>query len=738
MAGLDRRIFTQLPYTAFAGVDNNVDVEGILRSFEYGNMRGAALFADQMLRDDRINGVLNTRGGGLLASPLNVKPANKLRKAASIAKMLSRDEGGDGLYDEFFPDDVVSEMLRWGHMLNIAVAEIIWKGSSSGGGKTAEWKPRLRVWHPQFIYWNWASFSYWIITGDGVFELPKVDENPRSDGKWVVWCPRGYTYGWVHGLIRSLARLYLMRAWNARDWARYCEVYGSPMKQGIVPPGANQETKDDYKQDLINAGSDGVIITPQGGDTPAGKKDFDVKFLEAKSRGFQTFQELKKALDTDIAIDIIGQNLTTEAQGGGLGGAKAADVHDAVRSDYKAQDGRIARCFRNQVLTWWTVNNFPGATEELTPKPEYDTAPGDEEAEDALAMKGLGDGITALKNAGAPLDVRTIVDRAGYPMLSEEDVAAQKEADIAEAGARAAATRPPLPPVGTPPAVGGDGGETPAGAAPAGVGGAALVKKTAGAKLSASVPVTRYLFQGLPIAVEHPRDSIRQWEDADAGTVGSTRMLHDYGFIEGVLGSDKEALDCYVGPDEDAKDVHVVKQLRAPDFKAHDEDKVMLGFRDAGDAKAAYLAHRNDGDRAFGGMGTIPVEEFKAKLIRRRGTGPIRTSADPDSATSMRTEVVALMASSPRPVVRSTSGSRRASRYATVLAARATKRAAKATRLDVGMLQAVIEKSKTPEELRAHLEKLAAGADARPLADIIAKTRILANLAGREDVVTDL
>jgi phage gp29-like protein len=722
MAGLDRRVFNQLPYAAFSGVDNNVDVEGILRSFEFGNMRGAALFADQMLRDDRISGVLSTRAGGLLASPLNVKPANMKRKADKVAKMLSGDEGGDGLWDEFFPPSFIGEMLRWGHMLGIAVAEIIWKARSSNTGPT-DVKPWLRVWHPQFIYWRWDTFSYWIITGDGVFELPKVDENPQSDGKWVVWCPRGYTYGWQHGLIRPLARPYLARAWNSRDWSRYCEVYGSPMKQGIVPPSANEQVKDDFKRDLMAAGADGVIITPQGGDSPQGKKDFDVKFVEAKSRGYQTFMDFKAALDTDIAITIIGQNLTTEATGGGLGGAKAADVHDAVRSDYKAQDGRIAKVLREQVLTHWTAANI--GDPDLTPRPQYETAPGDEENEDALAMKTLGDGIAALKLAGAPLDVRTIVDRAGYPMLTEEEIAA-KEADDA---AKTAAALPPPPggPAGgaggvDPPAPGAPKPPPPKGTPPAPGDKAAALS---------GVPVTRYQFQGLPIAVENPAGSIRLWTDDQGKNIGATKMHHDYGYIEGHVGADAEELDAYVGPDEDAPDVHVVRQLATPDYKAHDEDKIMLGFRDAGAAKAAFLAHRNDGEKSFGGMSTIPMDAFKAKLQRRTGTGAIRASVDL-SAAAMREEVVALSASVPN---RTSAGKRRASRYMSALTAKATKRGAAAMSVDLALLKGAVDSATTPAELRAKLIDIAKGQDPARLAAIIQKSRILANLAGRDDIL---
>jgi hypothetical protein len=140
--------------------------------------------------------------------------------------------------------------------------------------------------------------------------------------------------------------------------------------------------------------------------------------------------------------------------------------------------------------------------------------------------------------------------------------------------------------------------------------------------------MVRREFAGLPVVVENPAGSIRQWHDRDGRESGSVEMRHDYGFLEGHTGADGEEVDCYLGPDETAKFAHVVHQLAAPDFKRFDEDKVMLGFADEQSAKAAYLAHRNDGDRAYGGMSTIPLEAFTKKLRRRTGEGKIRHERD--------------------------------------------------------------------------------------------------------------
>lgn len=145
----------------------------------------------------------------------------------------------------------------------------------------------------------------------------------------------------------------------------------------------------------------------------------------------------------------------------------------------------------------------------------------------------------------------------------------------------------------------------------------------------------RRTFAGLPVVVENEAGSTRQWHDRDGRESGSVVMRFDYGFIEGQVGSDGDEVDCYLGPDEGARFVYVVHQLKAPEFERHDEDKVMLGFASESDAKVAFLAHRNDGERAYGGMSVIPLESFVTKLERRTGTGKIRYERTAMAANEM-------------------------------------------------------------------------------------------------------
>lgn len=124
----------------------------------------------------------------------------------------------------------------------------------------------------------------------------------------------------------------------------------------------------------------------------------------------------------------------------------------------------------------------------------------------------------------------------------------------------------------------------------------------------------RMEFRGLKISVETDKGESRHWTDPNNGEKGSTKMKYPYGYIRMTKGVDGDHVDVYVGPNEDAKNVYVVHQQKAPNFDRYDEDKCMLGLDSADEAKKAYLAHFND-DRFFGSMTVMPFEQFKKKVL---------------------------------------------------------------------------------------------------------------------------
>lgn len=123
------------------------------------------------------------------------------------------------------------------------------------------------------------------------------------------------------------------------------------------------------------------------------------------------------------------------------------------------------------------------------------------------------------------------------------------------------------------------------------------------------------VFQGLPVAVENKAGSVRKWYDKESDEHGETKMLYPYGYIKKTEGADGDQVDVYVGPSKDSDKVFVIHQMKKPDFKEYDEDKVMLGFDTAKDAKEAYLKHFSS-PRFFGHMTSMSMKEFKSKVFK--------------------------------------------------------------------------------------------------------------------------
>ena len=121
---------------------------------------------------------------------------------------------------------------------------------------------------------------------------------------------------------------------------------------------------------------------------------------------------------------------------------------------------------------------------------------------------------------------------------------------------------------------------------------------------------------GMDISIENKKGSYRSGADKD-GHKWKTLMHYDYGYIRGTVGVDKDHLDCYIGPDKEAQKVYVIHQ-NDPVTHKYDEDKCMLCFSSAADAKAAYMK-QYDRPGFFGSMTTMTIDQFKSFIFSHKG-----------------------------------------------------------------------------------------------------------------------
>jgi hypothetical protein len=139
-------------------------------------------------------------------------------------------------------------------------------------------------------------------------------------------------------------------------------------------------------------------------------------------------------------------------------------------------------------------------------------------------------------------------------------------------------------------------------------------------------------FQGLDVAIENGAGGLRFWKDHKNKTDGATVMLWPYGYIRRTLGVDGDHVDCFVGPNPLAPSAYIVHQRKRTlegKFEGYDEDKIMLGFSSAAEAKAAYIGNYDD-KGFFGSMTTMSMNKLKTELATTRDKPRKLVKAEPE------------------------------------------------------------------------------------------------------------
>lgn len=123
--------------------------------------------------------------------------------------------------------------------------------------------------------------------------------------------------------------------------------------------------------------------------------------------------------------------------------------------------------------------------------------------------------------------------------------------------------------------------------------------------------------QGLTIDLENLAGSVREGTGPN-GKKWQTKMRYHYGEIRKTTGTDKDKLDVYIGPNPQSKKVFIVHQnfpgSHPKKAGQYDEDKVMLGFNSADEAKRGYLKQYDRKD-FFRSITEMSMTQFKKSIF---------------------------------------------------------------------------------------------------------------------------
>ena len=312
----------------------------ILRQAEVPGHGAAAEYvelAEEMEEKDlHYLGVLSTRKRQVAQIGVAVEPASDaaddVRDADLVRQFFDRESIDDELVD-------ILDALGKGY----SVTEIDWETSER------QWMPRRLIHRlPQWFDFDPDTGQQLRLRTEGGWE-------PLAPYKYVTHIARVKSGLPVRGgLARAAAWSWLFRSCTLRDWMRFVEAYGHPLRLGKFPPGADPDDKAVLYRAVRNVAADAAAIIPEG-------MDIDFKADTTVRGRAEIFERLIAYLDSRVSIAVLGQTLTTEQ--GDRGSQALGNVHNLVRADIERSDARqlAAALRRDLAVPIVALNHGPRA-----------------------------------------------------------------------------------------------------------------------------------------------------------------------------------------------------------------------------------------------------------------------------------------------------------------------------------------------------------------------------------------
>lgn len=337
--------------------------------------------ADIEEKDLHYRAVLQTRKLAVAGLPLVVSPADDTPLAARAADLVR---------EQFEALDITGINLALLDSIarGYAVAELVW-ATAGADWQIAQVLPR----EPQWFTWD-RDTGRELRLADGMLqgaELPPY--------KMVLHAPGAHTATPVMGgIARSALWAWVFKSYALRDWARFCELFGQPVRIGKYDASASPQDVAILRRAVFELGSDAAAILPQS---------MAVELVESgsKTASAEIYARLIDYLDAQVSKCVLGQTLTTDA--GNTGSLAQARVHDGVRDDLLKYDARaLADTLRTQLAAPLVRLNL-GNTAPV-PLVELHVA----EPEDLAA---LHEQVIGLAGAGLGVPLRWVREKWGIP-----------------------------------------------------------------------------------------------------------------------------------------------------------------------------------------------------------------------------------------------------------------------------------------------------------------------------------
>lgn len=287
-----------------------------------------------VLDDTRVSGALLQRKSAIDSYEIYIKEDDKNAKALK----------------EFFANTKTSEIFNAifdSILFGYSISEIYWE-------KNGEmFSPAKIITKPQ----EWFSYRYkefgtdksYSDGGEWVFLTKDQKDGVALPPNKFLICTNEASYTNPYGK-KLLSRLFWYVVFRKGGWKffyGFVEKYGMPWSIGKLPRNASPDTILDMSQRLDEMVQSAVAVIPD---------DSSIQLLETTKAKGDTHSGFLQELNTEIAIAILGQNLTSEVKSGSYA---AAQTHAGVAESIEKSDrAHIQEHLNELVKIIYTVNGW--------------------------------------------------------------------------------------------------------------------------------------------------------------------------------------------------------------------------------------------------------------------------------------------------------------------------------------------------------------------------------------------
>jgi hypothetical protein len=364
-------------------------LQAAILGLENGNLYAAHSLMLAMTRDATIGHGLMVRRMSLsalkwsIAFPACVPEGARRALLANFAEALT-------------PQDLATAQ-GYTVMLGLAPATQQWYRKTEPDGETY-WQWRTEILETGHLQFRADVRRYFFVARQGYLDV--IDDG----NAWALFKSLGDRRHHLDCAVRALATLWFIVQEAVRYHRAYNAEYGRPIK-GLMVPDSHRLSEDvaQLVQQASGLYGGSVIILPQFAEG-SGQASFDMKLIEAKSRGFQTFTELARTARDLITLYLVG---VLETTGGSSASDAKAKTQLRVADRYTTADARVREDAVNRILRKWA--EFNGYAE--APVYSIDTEPPADEAaraavakDRAAAIKSTADALKAMAESGVRVD----------------------------------------------------------------------------------------------------------------------------------------------------------------------------------------------------------------------------------------------------------------------------------------------------------------------------------------------